>query len=100
MLSGIDDPQMGEVQTFKGLVHRFGYFRGFAELAFNFVPAAVIDEKKINLSTAMGGPEKCLGRLRGSSFANMRASVVLPHCLGPMRAVMGERRAARKSWFR
>ena len=46
MLSGIDDPQMGEVQTLKGLVHRFGYFRGFAEFAFNSVPAAVIDEKK------------------------------------------------------
>jgi hypothetical protein len=58
MLSGIDDPQMAKLQTFKGLVHRFRYFRGFAEFAFNSVPAAVMDEKKINLSTAMGGPEK------------------------------------------
>ena len=46
MFSGIDDPQMGEVQALKGLVHRFGYFGGFAEFAFNSVPAAVIDEKK------------------------------------------------------
>jgi hypothetical protein len=63
MFTGIDDPQMGEVQTLKGLVHRFGYFRGFAEFAFDSIPAAVRDEKKINLSTAMGGPEKCLGGL-------------------------------------
>ena len=46
MLSGIDDPQTGEVQTFEGLVHRFGYFRSFAEFAFNPVPAAVMDEKR------------------------------------------------------
>ena len=30
MFSGIDDPQMGAVQTLKGLVHRFGYLRSFA----------------------------------------------------------------------
>jgi hypothetical protein len=35
MFSGIDDPQMGQVQTLKGLVHRFGYFGSFAEFAFN-----------------------------------------------------------------
>jgi hypothetical protein len=52
---------MGEVQTLKGLVRRFGYFGGFAEFASYSVPAAVTDEKRINLSTAMGGPEKCLG---------------------------------------
>jgi len=60
MFSGIDDPKMGEVQTLNGLMHRFGYFGGFAEFAFDSVPAAVMDEKKINLGTAMGGPEKCL----------------------------------------
>jgi len=63
MLPGIDDPQMAKVQTLKGLVHRFGYFGGFAEFAFDPIPVAVMDEKKIKLSTAMGGPEKCLGRL-------------------------------------
>src|SRR4030042_2251288 len=78
MLSGIDDPQMGEVQTCKGLVHRFGYFRGFAELAFNSVPAAVSDEKKINLSTAMGGPEKCLVRL--NDLQNLFDSKAFPRC--------------------
>ena len=61
MLSGMDDPQMGKVQTLQGLVHRFGYFRGLTEFAFNPIPAAMKNEEKINLSTAMGGPEKCLG---------------------------------------
>jgi hypothetical protein len=34
------------------------------------------------------------------SFAKIRASVVLPHCLGPRRAVIGERLTARDSWVR
>ena len=85
MLSRIDDPQMGEIQTLKGLVHRFGYFRGFAEFAFNSVPAAVIDEKKINLSTAMGGPEKCLGRL--NDLQNLFDSKAFPRCPHPGIAV-------------
>ena len=63
MLSGIDDPQMRELQTLKGLVHRLRYFRGFAEFAFNSVPAAVKNKQKIHLRPAMGGPKKCLGRL-------------------------------------
>ena len=29
----MDDPEMGKVQSLQGLVHRFGYFRGFAEFA-------------------------------------------------------------------
>ena len=62
MFSRIENPQMGEFQTLNGLVHRFGYLRSFAELAFDPIPAAVIDEKEINLGTAVGGPEKCLGR--------------------------------------
>jgi hypothetical protein len=61
MFFGTEDPQMGEVQTREGLGHRFGYLGGFAELAFNPIPAAVMDEKMINLGTAMGGPEKGLG---------------------------------------
>jgi len=85
MLSGIDDPQMGEIQTLKGLVHRFGYFRGFAEFAFNSVPAAVIDEKKINLSTTMGGPEKCLGRL--NDLQSLFNSKAFPRCPHPRIAV-------------
>jgi len=44
MFSRIDDPQMGEVHTLKGLVHRFGYSGGFAEFAFNSIPPAVMDE--------------------------------------------------------
>jgi hypothetical protein len=60
-ISGMDDPQMRKVQGFKGLVHRFGRFRGFAEFAFNSIAAAVKNEEEMNLSTTMGGPEKCLG---------------------------------------
>ena len=63
MFSGIDNPQMGKVQTIDGLVHRFGYFGSFAEFALNPIPSTVMDEKEINLGTAMGRPEKCL---RGS----------------------------------
>ena len=85
MLSGIDNPQMGEVQTFKGLVHRFGDFGGFAEFGFNSVPAAVIDEEKINFSTAMGGPEKCLGWLK--DLQNLLDSKAFPRCPHPGIAV-------------
>ena len=49
-----NDPKMGEIQALKGLVHRFGYFWGFAEFAFNPIPSAVMDEKEINLGTTMG----------------------------------------------
>ena len=71
MFSGINNPQMGEVQTLKALVHRFGYFRGFAEFAFNSVPAAVMDEKKVNLSVAMGGPENAWGGLMICKICSM-----------------------------
>jgi hypothetical protein len=63
MFPGIDNPQVGEVQALKGLIHRLGYFRGFTEFAFNSITPAVMNEKEINLSTAMGGPEKRLRRL-------------------------------------
>ena len=62
MLSGTDNPQMSKVQTFNGLIHRSGRFRSFAEFAFDSIPSAVMNEKEINLGTAMGGPEKCLRR--------------------------------------
>ena len=62
MFSGIDNPQMGEIQTLNGLVHRFGYFWGFGEFALNSIPSAVMDEKEINLGAAVGCPEKRLGR--------------------------------------
>ena len=92
MFSGIDDPQMGEVQTLKGLVHRFGYFGGFAEFTFN----SVVDFGG-GLNQVWDSRSKKVVVL---AFANTRASVVFPHCLGPTRAVIGERRTARKSWFR
>jgi hypothetical protein len=50
MLPRINDPQMGEVQTLEGLIHRFGYLRGFAEFAFDPVPPAVMDENIIENS--------------------------------------------------
>ena len=37
MLSGMHDPEMGKVQTLHRLVHRFGYFRSFAEFALNSI---------------------------------------------------------------
>ena len=68
MLSGIDDPKMGEVQALKGLVHGFGDFRGFAEFTFNRVSPAPHNKEKINLSAAMGGPVKRLGRFNYSQY--------------------------------
>ena len=46
MFSGIDDPQMGQVQTLEGMVHRFGYFGSFAEFAFN--PIALLKSRSVN----------------------------------------------------
>ena len=110
MFSGIDNPQVGEVQALKGLTYRLGCFRGFTEFAFNSIPPAVMKEKEINLSTGMGGPEKRLRRFTSIcdsrskkvvvfSFENMRASVVFPHCLGPTSAVIGERFTDEKRVF-
>ena len=76
MLSGIDNPQMSEVQTFNGLVHRSGRFWGFAEFAFDSVPSAVVDEKEINFGSAMGGPEKCLRR--SNDFQSLFNSKAFP----------------------
>ena len=76
---------MGEVQTLKGLVHRLGYSRGFAEFAFNSIPAAVIDEKKINLSTAMCSPKKCLGRINDPQ--DLLDGKAFPRCPHPGIAV-------------
>jgi hypothetical protein len=85
MLSGMDDPEMGKVQTLQGLVHRFGYFRGFAEFAFNPIPSAVKNEEEINLSTTMGGPEKCLGRFKDPQ--NLFDGKTFPRCPYPGIAV-------------
>ena len=47
MLSRMDDPQMRQLQTLKGLMHRFGYFRGFAEFAFDAISTAVKNKQEI-----------------------------------------------------
>jgi hypothetical protein len=53
---------MSEVQTFNGLIHRSRRFWSFAEFAFDSISSAVMNKKEIHFGTAMGGPEKCLGR--------------------------------------
>ena len=87
MLSGMDDPEMGKVQTLQHLVHRFGCFRGFAEFAFNSIASAVKNEEEINLSTTMGGPEKCLGRFNDPH--NLFDGKAFPRCPHPGIAVKG-----------
>lgn len=81
MFSGIDDPQMGEGQTLKGLVHRFGYLWGFAEFAFNPIPSTMMDEKEINLGTTVGCPEKRLGR--PNDLQSLFDSKAFPRCTYP-----------------
>jgi hypothetical protein len=60
MLSWMNDPQMCQLQTLKGLMHRFGYFRGFAEFAFNAISTAVKNKQEIHFSPAVCGPKKGL----------------------------------------
>ena len=80
MLSGIDDPQMGEVQTLKGLVHRFGYFRGFAE----FAPTAEghglgpwMNMRAFGRDVASQGRRTCHGLSPwGSTFNSVLADVI------------------------
>ena len=93
MFSGIDNPQMGEVQTLKGLVHRFGDFWGFAEFALNPIPLAVMDEKEINLGAAMGCPEKRLGR--PDDLQSLFDSKAFPRC--PYPGIALERLKVRKA---
>ncbi len=62
MLSRMDDPQMRQLQTLKGLMHRLGYFRGFTEFAFDPISTAVKNEQEIYFRPAVCGPEISLGR--------------------------------------
>ena len=83
----MDDPEMGKAQTLQGLVLRFGYFRSFTEFGFNPIPPAVKNEEEINLSTTMGGPEKCPGRFNDPQ--NLFDGKAFPRCPQPGIAVKG-----------
>src|SRR5574341_1081768 len=89
MLSGMDDPQMCQVQTLEGLMHRLGYFGGFAEFAFDPISPAVKNKKEIYFRAAVRGPEEGLGRF--DCLQNLFDSEAFPRRPHPRIAVKGLR---------
>lgn len=87
MISWMNDPQMRQLQTLKGLMHRLGYFRGFAEFAFDPISTPVKNKQEIHFRPAVRGPEKGLRRL--DRLQNLFDSKAFPRRSYPRVAVKG-----------
>jgi len=62
MLSGVDDPQVMEIEVLKSSVYGLCNKWCLVELHFHTVTTASVEKKKIDSHSIMGGPEKRLRR--------------------------------------
>jgi hypothetical protein len=75
MLTGINDPQMSKGEILYCDTHGFGDLGSLVELKLYTVALSLMEKKKIQFGTAIGGPEIYLGRshdlhelMEGESF--------------------------------
>ena len=58
MLTRVDKPEMTELQTFQGSVHRSRCLRRFIEFEFYAKAASAAEKEKIDFQALIGRPEE------------------------------------------